>query len=351
MIMIGHIARHAIVVAIFAAIGLITPHDTASAWGYQGHRVVGSIADRLLKDTNAARNVGEILGTDLRTAGPWMDCLKAVRRDDNDTYSYIVDPEHLDYEVPCTKFKAPEQRAEMIAFVKRNWFTCRYLPDGVHQRACHETYHFDDVAIQRDRFDRAVEGTNPHDLVAAINAAIAVLQDKPAPPPFAIASKKEALFMLAHFIGDLHQPMHVGSVYLDAAGNRVDPDATHPADPTTETAGANFIQDENVNLHREWDDIPTDLGDAATRDLIRDARSQPATPGSIEDWPASWATETLGVARQAFAGLSFAPSAPQRWTVSFDDHAAYLRTQDTIKRRQLARAGAHLAELLKAIWP
>ncbi|MGO4713517.1 S1/P1 nuclease [Bradyrhizobium sp. 2TAF24] len=349
--MIGHIVRRLIVVAAVAVLAVSAAHDTAAAWGYQGHKVVGSIADRLLKDTNAGRKVGEILGTDLRTAGPWMDCLKAVRRDDNDNYAYTIDPEHLEYEVPCTKFKTPELRDEMVAFVKRNWFTCTYLPDGVHQRGCHETYHFDDVALQRGRFDRAFAGTNPHDLVAAINAAVAVLQGKPAPPPFAIASKREALFMLAHFLGDLHQPLHVGSVYLDAAGGRIDPDAAHPADPATETAGANFIQDENINLHREWDDIPTDLGEAATRELLADARSQPATPGSLDDWPAAWASDSITVAQQAFAGLTFTPGGAQRWTVTFDDHATYLRAQDAIKRKQLAKAGAHLAELLKAIWP
>ncbi|MEW6641224.1 MAG: S1/P1 nuclease [Pseudomonadota bacterium] len=349
--MAGHFARRLIVVVVISVIASAAAHTPASAWGYQGHKVVGSIADHLLKDSNAANKVSEILGTDLRTAGPWMDCLKAVRRDDNDNYAYTIDPEHLEYEVPCTKFKAPDQRAEMIDFVKRNWFTCRYLPDGVHQRGCHETYHFDDVAIQRDRFDRTYEGTSSHDIVAAIQAAIAVLRDRPAPPPFVIANKKEALFMLAHFVGDLHQPLHVGSLYLDAAGNRVDPDATPPVDPATETAGANFIQDENINLHREWDDIPTDLGEAATRDLLADARSLPATPGTADDWPAAWASDSIIVAQQAFAGLRFTQSAAQRWTVGFDDHAAYLRTQDAIKRRQLAKAGAHLAELLKAIWP
>src|SRR6202035_4149196 len=57
-----------------------------------------------------------------------------------------------------------------------------------------------------------------------IGAAIAVLRDKPAPPPFSILDKKEALLMLTHFVGDLHQPLHVASAYLDADGRFVDPD-------------------------------------------------------------------------------------------------------------------------------
>ncbi|WP_409362753.1 S1/P1 nuclease [Bradyrhizobium sp. CIR18] len=31
--------------------------------------------------------------------------------------------------------------------------------------------------------------------------------------------KKEALFVLSHLVGDLHQPLHVGAVYLDSAGH------------------------------------------------------------------------------------------------------------------------------------
>ena len=40
-----------------------------------------------------------------------------------------------------------------------------------------------------------------------------------------------------------------------------------------------------------------------------------------------------------------------QWTVVFDDHDAYLRSMDAIKRRQLAKGGARLAEIFNAIWP
>jgi len=323
----------------------------ASAWGYQGHKVVGSIADHLL-NANAKQQVKQILGFDLRTAAPWPDCVKSVVRHDDGTFHYEVDPNHLEYEVPCVPFNSMEERARMVDYVKRNWFTCSYTPDGF-ERGCHNTFHFEDIAIQRDSFDRNFQGTNDHDLVAAIGATIAVLSNKRAPSCFSIKDKKEALFMLAHFIGDLHQPLHVGSVYLDADGKLVDPDAAHKVDAATETIGGNAIDDQNINLHHEWDDIPTDIGEAATRELLLDARSVPASQGGIEDWPAAWASDSLRVAHDAFAGLTFKQthSQPSRWTVAFDDHTAYLRTQDEIKRKQLAKGGARLAELLNAIWP
>jgi S1/P1 Nuclease len=328
----------------------------ASAWGYQGHEVVGSVADRLLKP-NAKQQVRQILGFALRTAGPWADCVKSVVRHDDGTFHYEVDPNHLEFEVPCTSFNSKEERARIVDYAARNWFTCSYKPDGF-ERGCHNTFHFEDIAVQRNNFDRSFQGTNDHDVVAAISAAIAVLTDKPAPPPFSIKDKKEALFMLAHFMGDLHQPLHVGSVYLDANGHLVDPDVAHQIDPATETIGGNAIQDQNVNLHHEWDDIPTDIGEAATRELLADASALPASEGPIEGWPAAWASDTILVSHDAFAGLNFQlsethPGNPpsNTWTVLFEDHLAYLRWQDAIKRKQLAKGGARLAELLNAIWP
>jgi hypothetical protein len=350
---------------LICLVSLLDPTD-ASAWGFQGHRVVGSVADQLLKP-GAKSQVQQILNDfdshdiDLRKAAPWLDCVKSVARHDDGRFHSEVDPEHLEFEVPCTSFNSARERARMVDYVARNWFTCSYTPDGF-ERGCHNTFHFDDIAIQRSTFDRNDQGTSPHDLVAAIGAVIAVLSGKPIPPPFpfSIKDKKEALFLLAHLIGDLHQPLHIGSVYLDTNGKLVDPDIAHKVDPDTETIGGNAIQDgiaipvQNINLHHEWDDIPTDIGDASTSELLDAAKSVPASQGSPESWPVAWATDTLLVAHDAFKGLSFKltpPAAKVKWTVTFDNHMDYLQAADAIKRKQLAKGGARLAELLNAIWP
>ena len=321
----------------------------ASAWGYQGHRVVGSIADQLLHD-NARAQVSQILGFELRIAGPWADCVKSVVKNDDGTFSYKEDPARPEYEIPCTSFRTATEQKRMEDYVARNWTQCRYPPKGT-ERGCHNTYHFDDVAVERDRFDRSYLGTNEHDLVAAITAAIAVLKDKPAPAPFSIADKKEALFMLAHFVGDLHQPLHVAAVYLDTNGRLVDPDAAHRIDPATDTQGGNLIHDQHSVFHAEWDAIPEDIGEAATPALLSMAKSLPPNTGQVEGWPAAWASDTIMVAHDAFAGIEFRQTSPEHWSVMFDDRNAYLSSQDKIKRKQLAKAGARLAELLNAVWP
>lgn len=217
---------------------------SASAWTPSGHKIVGSIAEQLLTP-NAKRQVAQILGStlgsgapfDLGTVAPWLDCVRSVEKQADGSSVY---KETSLYEPPCVPFKL--ERARIEDYAKRNWFDCSYVTGGV-DRGCHNTYHFEDVAIQRGRFDRNFEGTNDHDIVSATNAAIAVLLDRPAPPPFSIIDKREALFMLAHLVGDLHQPLHVGAAYLDDKGNMVDPDVTHTIDPRTETAGGNLILD------------------------------------------------------------------------------------------------------------
>jgi hypothetical protein len=82
------------------------------------------------------------------------------------------------------------------------------------------------------------------------------------------------------------------------------------------------------------------------------AKAQPADHGRIENWAVTWASDTVLASQEAFAGASFAPTADgDNWNITFADRDAYLRSQDALKRKQLAKGGARLAGLLNAIWP
>jgi hypothetical protein len=61
--------------------------------------------------------------------------------------------------------------------------------------------------------------------------------------------------------------------------------------------------------------------------------------------------DTIIVSHDAFAGTKFRQTSASHWSITFHDHEAYLASEDRIKRQQLAKAGARLAELLNAIWP
>ena len=187
-------------------------------------------------------------------------------------------------------------------------------------------------------------------MVAAIRAAVIYLKTKSAPAPFTITSEAQALMMLAHYVGDIHQPLHVIAVYLDANGKIVDPDSG-AFDPATRTTGGNKIEDGSVALHKEWDTVPASLGPGqVTPARIAAAKKVPATAGAEEDWSAAWATDTLLVGKGAFKGLKFSKEdSKHMWDVTLPP--GYAKARTGIQAKQLIKAGARLGQLLEAIWP
>jgi hypothetical protein len=334
-------------------VAVILASTPAFPWGYEGHEMVGAIADKMLSD-NARQQVQQILVFSLQVAAPWPDCVRSVVKQ-NGTFKYLPPPLHPEFRIPCKSFEAehgaPDEQARMEDYAARNWDNCT---DGESNRHCHELFHFADVAIQRGKYDRAYVGTSDHDIVSAINACIAALQGQaPAEGPFSIKDKKEALFLLAHFVGDLHQPLHVGAVYLDPNdGQLVDPDHIG-LDRKTETAGGNSIKDGNERFHTEWDHIPSEWGLTPDAEILIEARTVQLTPGLISGWAARWATDTVLKAREAFAGLTFSRAGDQLWNVHFldNDKQAYDENAKKMKRSQLAKGGARLAHILNSIWP
>lgn len=234
----------------------------------------------------------------------------------------------------------------MEDYAKRNWTQCEY---SHHPTECHKAYHFDDVAIQHDHYQDGYYGTGPQGVVYAIQAAILVLQGQPAPAPFDIRDKREALFLLAHFIGDVHQPLHVGAVYLAANGDLVNRDETGGNHIPTETAGGNLLHFGANEMHADWDGIA--LGTSPAHDVVCAASQTSALPAALLDRPALWASESVIAAKKAFQGVTFTNAGTQNWNVVFADRKTYISNRDTDQQAQLTKAGARLAEVLNAIWP
>ena len=340
---------------LFVLIAASTP---AWPWDSEGHEVVGAIADQLLSD-NAKQQVKQILGFTLQVAAPWPDCVRGVVAQPDGSVRYAPDPHHPEFRTPCTHFEADhgaaDEQARMEDYAKRNWTNCVYLPG----RPCHEGFHFTDVPLQRNQYKPTFAGTNTHDVVHAINACIAVLQGQPAPAPFSIKDKKEALFLLAHFVGDLHQPLHVGAVYLDPSnGQRVNPPDQPGPDPKTETAGGNKIKGLHESLHKEWDRIPPAWGpppDAAimaeVRRLLTEAGTAPVMSGEITEWVQAAATNSIQMANRALTEVKFSAAGHHRWNADFTNNPDYEKNAEIIKQRQLAKGGVALAQILNKIWP
>lgn len=328
---------------LLAAFALFHP-GTARAWTPDGHRTVATIADKLLQGTPAAKKVREILGgVSLADAAVWADCAKGV---DPSTLEYKGSAAHPE----CAPFETPAGKAALVDFVKRNATSCHPKPD---EEICHKQYHYADVSIQHHDYQPAYVGARDDDVVHAAAAAIAVLQGGPAPAPFSIKDRREALLMLVHYAGDIHQPLHVGAVYLDAGGKIVNPEAGS-FDPATETRGGNRItvKGSTSNLHATWDVIPVQFqSDNVNKTWLDAARAIAPTQGPVAAWPSAWATDTQKQADKALAVLTFgARSDPNRtWSTTLS--SAYATSMTAVKRAQLTKAGARLAQLLQKIWP
>lgn len=334
----------------------------AHAWGSDGHQTVATIAAGLIKGTPAEARVAALLGDiPLPLASIWADCAKGISPGHD--YKYPAPGKYKE----CALLETPARIAEMADYVRRNDKQCKI---GMDEDSCHRQTHYADVALQRSRYLPGFFGTREDDVAGAIRTAILVLQGKPAAGPPHFKSQREALLVLVHLVGDLHQPLHVGSIYLDAQGQRVDPDKTgfsedsftvggnslwvvgapKPPVPASAPAGPVGAGFGPLKLHTLWDGVPDKFKphrvDAA---WLAEARKIRPNQGDPVDWPARWASQSLDQAGLAFAGLKFSAKQGSHWTVVLP--SGYSAKADAIKRQQLTAAGARLAFVLKSTLP
>ncbi|MGD9883840.1 S1/P1 nuclease [Reyranella sp.] len=333
-----------LLLSLLPLLSLLIMARPAWSWDPPGHELVGAVADRLLTP-DARRHVEQLLGYNLETSSKWADCVRSVERRPDGSFVYDATTRYQHW---CEAFMAPAEVARMEDYVRRNWSNC---PGPGAGHGCHETYHFTDIDVQRGAYGKSFAGASAHDVVSAITAAIDVLEGRAAPPPFSIRDRKEALLMLAHFIGDLHQPLHAGAIYLDAEGRPVSPDRPGLDGGDIRTKGGSAIRIGDKNLHAMWDAVPDGWSLATQPELLTLAREVPKTPGPLASWPEQWASESVRQAAGAFAGVSIGPRHDGVWPAKLADPAAYEASAERIKSRQIARAGARLAAVLNTLWP
>lgn len=266
----------------------------ALAWGPQGHRTVGAIADRLL--TPAARAaVAELLARDLDKFG------NPSGRTTLESVSVWAD------EVRATPADRPR-------------------------------WHYDDVPVcgaapAREEYCRNGECNS-----AQLERLTGVLADSHAD----LRTRNEALKWLVHLVGDLHQPLHAAD-NGDAGGNRV----------AVVLEGVRTRGREN--LHRAWDGELVQLA-LNTRGrqspppdidaIARQARALTLTAG--QGSPADWARESNNLARNvAYRYPGFACGRTPSSTVLLD--RTYQREAESIIRERLLLAGGRLAGLLNEL--
>jgi len=318
------ILRAAILIAAVAALPF-----AAFGYGNEGHQTVGAIGDRLIANSpNTLARVRALTGgRTLERISTWAD---------------------------DAKYNPNPNDAEMMAFINS------HPHDPPHTPRDHWDYHFTDIPIQETHYSAGSAGAKPTDVVHMIRNCIAILEghsnstNNPTNIP-----PTTALRLLVHYVGDIHQPLHVGAVYF--APNAV------PANPNTAAnlkfaAGGNFINFSGTNLHSYWDGhtVKRAMADAhagTPRVFAEKIIANPPTGWEggafMSGWPVLWANEMMPISTAAHNKLRFATSG-QKWratTVPGTTAAAYEQWSAAQVRTEIARAGYRLAAVLKKIWP
>jgi S1/P1 Nuclease len=345
------------IAAAFFVIGSIVAAP-AWAWDFPGHRIVGAVADLILLQhyPTAQQRVSELLDKpnggsierrSLSQVAVFPDCAKRGN-------------------VPfCGRPPSDEEKA--------------YAEHNPH----HDKFHFADVPLQQPSYVASSAGTDDIDVVQMIAYAVAQLRGKnPPAKPQVNLTDTEALWLLAHLVGDIHQPLHIGAKYFDkTCETSVDPNigGTPPSfgigESTAMTMGGNLILltaappsvPPAANLHLYWDGtaVVRAMQTAGSAHSEQDfAKLLAATPppgwetaGAPETWSAQWASEIMPLAVEAHGRLTirkgskpspFPLTGGCTWETTLEP--SYEDWAKAQARTQLAKAGFRLAVLLKAIF-
>lgn len=355
----------------------------ALAWGADGHRAVGAIADVLIKDSPAQIQLNKLLlpGETLESIANWADCVKGTF--------------------------CGAQTAEMLAFTSAN--------------PKHREYHYTDIPFQHLHYRDGAVGSFDDDIVHIMQQAIAVLQGTSAgaanPHHF---TRRQALLLIVHLVGDIHQPLHVGNAFIEKSGHFLAPESAAQIDSVTifnSNGGNNFLLDDvklaviSANLfsspalvapaltlapglapgresglasalvkltslsaassrlafHAYWDStvvayVLRRMGAGASEQFAEMAvKTKPLRPDNFGDplnWPYQWADDTLQISKLAYSDVTLEKMSEKTnrqgeayfvWALNMP--ASYPLLSSDIAQTQLIKGGYHLAALLQTIWP
>jgi len=268
------------------------------SYGPRGHHLVGAIADRRLAQTQSATEVRELLdGLTLERVATIPDEIKSWDRCDQS-------------ENPSGRIVGASKRinAELRAFVKAN--SCN--------SPSHDEFHYTNIPIAGDEdYDDGEVGRRDNDIVQMIRFSLRVLSgDEPQPNDRAI-TKSIAVILLAHYFGDIHQPLHVGAEFFDSSGNPFQPTPTNNG---FADQGGNkltlftFMNGKLVSagkFHGYWDSQTVNNAFGETKDATNARRLANKEPtdwkltGGVEGWGEKLANEIMPLSREAHGRLQY----------------------------------------------
>ncbi|MBA3961096.1 MAG: hypothetical protein H0X40_04235 [Chthoniobacterales bacterium] len=349
----------------------------ARAYGPEGHQIIGEIADKLLAHTPTGAKVSELLdGYTLREVAIIPDTIKqwdAKGVDDPMVQSYFSSHPKIAEQLRAFWKANPPNEDENSAVPNHHWF------------------HYTDVPLAEplEKYTDGKAGRTQWDIVHMMRSCIAVLRGEEPEENVRAITKPIAVILLAHFVGDIHQPLHVGAEYFDAQGQPANPD--QPGETFADEGGNSLhlqlngtpppFAAKHPKLHGYWDsetvfaNLPQppltmpkeerrakmDAGEEAlAKRLAKDAPKHWKLPADLplEKYPEAWADEILPLARAAHVRLSFEhvhPGLDHEKTVALGDAVerampdgvSYRTWSAKVVLHEMHLAGWRLADLLK----
>ena len=363
---------------ILLALAIVALRVSTFAYGPLGHEIVGAIADERLAHTAEAAKVNALLdGLTLEKAAVIADEIKGWDKngvDDPRSFHYSA---HRNIDRQLRDFwKANQPAHEMnSAMPSHHWF------------------HYTDVPIlPPQEYRDGSPGRSKWDIVHMIPYCIDVLQGRVPEQNERKITKPVALILLAHYVADIHQPLHVGAAYFDEQGRFTDPEKNKAA--LTDEGGNTFtleLSDEpprrrgihKKKFHGFWDydavnalfaGVPRYLPnkeflaqiEPMKKALVDDmAEQEPRAwrmPSniSVNSYAEIWADEILPIAREAHARLEFRKvkrllngdrtvATGEALEKPAADETLYRKWASMVAREELHKAGWRLADLLQKI--
>jgi hypothetical protein len=242
--------------------------------------------------------------------------------------------------------------------------TERFLADP--RNRSRDTWHYVNLPLGLDGYDRErhPEFTRDHDVVQTILAAVEALRN---PGPNARFEEINALRLICHLVGDVHQPVHVGCGYIADARTQQAHLVFSPESAIglgSDKGGGELRLPIGGNLHGYWDSnlgpdlVPDALAAESDAGLVGALAKAGAARGAADELPipervASWATASLVAAREAYKSLRivrYQPNHKGDYVVEWEGEEAYQRRCEPIVSERMSSAAANLAALLDTIW-
>lgn len=359
-------------------------------YGALGHETVGAIADMKLAGTPTGAQVTKLLdGITLSRASVLADEIKGWDKMPKGQPKSILLKDH------------PQLQEQLVAFWEANPPTKAKGSNA----PTHKEFHYTDVpAVDGGKYVKGNLGTEPYDIVQMIPFCVRVLSGAEPETNQRKITKPIALILLAHYVGDIHQPLHVGNAYFSSAGNLVNPSkggksfpdhggngfkiiladeknskstAKSDSNSDAKSSGKKSSKSKGNNLHSFWD---TDAVVEALDQVETKLQKQPNHKGKVTDeeviawfansepkvwkasaqskpteWAQTWANDILPMSTQAHERLEFSNVTIKNESASGDatekkmpDGISYMDWAGQRTEEELHKAGWRLAAIIEA---